>query len=179
MNQIKSIEQQTKTAEKELGGLRKKYEKIKDKHFLRQLEQLDQKQTDQLTKLKKENQAIQTEQKQVDRQLEKKEKEQVQGAPSQELELRNLRNKATYTRKKFEGEREKLIELNQRKKEIKAKEASVRQKETQMIEDAKEKYGIDFQDTEQVAQQGVQEGYRLQCEQLMRKIQVLEGSIQS
>ena len=55
MNQIKSIEQQTKTAEKELAGLRKKYEKIKDKHFLRQLEQLDQKQTDQLTKLKKEN----------------------------------------------------------------------------------------------------------------------------
>ena len=38
MNQIKSIEQQTKTAEKELGGLRKKYEKIRDKTFIRQLE---------------------------------------------------------------------------------------------------------------------------------------------
>ena len=35
--------------------------------------------------------------------------------------------------------------------EIKAKEASVRSKETQLIEDAKEKYGIDFQDIEQVA----------------------------
>ena len=50
------------------------------------------------------------------------------------MELRNLRNKAAYTRKKFEGEKEKLIELNARKKEIKAKESSARHKETNMIE---------------------------------------------
>ena len=35
MNQIKSLEQQTKTADKELGGLRKKYEKMMDRAFLR------------------------------------------------------------------------------------------------------------------------------------------------
>ena len=50
------------------------------------------------------------------------------------MELRNLRNKAAYTRKKFEGEKEKLIELNARKKEIKAKESAARHKETDMIE---------------------------------------------
>ena len=64
------------------------------------------------------------------------------------MELRNLRNKAAYTRKKFEGEKEKLIELNARKKEIKAKESAARHKETNMIESAKEKYGIDFEDVE-------------------------------
>ena len=35
MNQIKSLEQQTKTADKELTGLRKKYEKMMDRAFLR------------------------------------------------------------------------------------------------------------------------------------------------
>ena len=35
MNQIKSLEQQTKTADKELGGLRKKYEKMMDRALLR------------------------------------------------------------------------------------------------------------------------------------------------
>ena len=35
MNQIKSLEQQTKTADKELAGLRKKYEKMMDRAFLR------------------------------------------------------------------------------------------------------------------------------------------------
>ena len=35
MNQIKSLEQQTKTADKELTGLRKKYEKMMDRALLR------------------------------------------------------------------------------------------------------------------------------------------------
>jgi len=35
MNQVKSLEQQTKTADKELAGLRKKYEKVMDRAYLR------------------------------------------------------------------------------------------------------------------------------------------------
>ena len=67
MNQVKSLEQQTKTADKELASLRKKYEKVMDRAYLRLLEKTDQKQSEQIETLRKENAAIQTEQKQIDR----------------------------------------------------------------------------------------------------------------
>ena len=41
VNQTKGIESKTKAAEKELKGLRKKYEKVKDKAYIRQLEDFD------------------------------------------------------------------------------------------------------------------------------------------
>ena len=40
----------------------------------------------------------------------------------QEVELKNLRNKHAYLKKKFEAEREKLLQLSQKKKEIKPQE---------------------------------------------------------
>lgn len=162
MNQIKSLEQQTKTADKELAGLRKKYEKMMNKTFLRQLETIDQKQSEQIEKLKKENAAIETEQKQVDRQLAKQAKEEVRPIPYQEIELRNLRNKHSYLKKKFETEREKLLKLSQQKKQVKLQEAHLKEKETDLIENAKDNHDIDFQDAQQIAERGKQEAYREQ-----------------
>ena len=63
-----------------------------------------------------------------------------------ELELRNLRNKHAYLRKKFETEREKLLVLSNKKKAIKVQEAALKEKETEVIETAKERHDIDFQD---------------------------------
>ena len=97
----------------------------------------------------------------------------------QEMELKNLRNKHAYLRKKFEGEREKLLQLSMKKKEIKVQEAQLRERETEIIETAKDKHDIDFQDAEQIAERGMQDSYREQYEQLQRKVDILEGAIQS
>ena len=61
--------------------------------------------------------------KQLERQLEKQAKQEVSAIPMQEVELKNLRNKHAYLKKKFEAEREKLLQLSQKKKEIKVQEA--------------------------------------------------------
>ena len=97
----------------------------------------------------------------------------------QEMELRNLRNKHAYLRKKFEAEREKLLVLSNKKKEIKVQEAQLREKETEIIENAKDRHDIDFADAEQIAERGKEDGYREQYEQLQRKVEILDGSIQS
>ena len=64
----------------------------------------------------------------------------------QEIELRNLRNKHAYLKKKFEAEREKLLLLSNKKKSAKVQEAQLKEKETDIIENAKERHDIDFQD---------------------------------
>ena len=48
-----------------------------------------------------------------------------------------------------------------------------------MMEIAKEKHNIDFQDPEQIAERGKEEAYREQYNQLMRKLEILQGSMQS
>ena len=48
-----------------------------------------------------------------------------------------------------------------------------------MITLAKEKHDIDFQDAEQIAERGKEEAYREQYEQLMRKLDILDGSLSS
>ena len=65
-------------------------------------------------------------------------------------------------RKKFDSERDRLVELNNKKKDMKGQEADSRLKETRMMEIAKEKHNIDFQDPEQIAERGKEEAYREQ-----------------
>ena len=47
-------------------------------------------------------------------------------------------------RKKFENERDKLVKLNLKKKDIKAQAIFAQQKETRTIDIAKERFDIDF-----------------------------------
>jgi len=71
--------------------------------------------------------------------------EQISG-PRLDAEMKNLRTKLAFTTKKYELEYNKLIELANKRKELKEREAKLMRKETKIIMMAKEQ-GIDFEDS--------------------------------
>ena len=96
-----------------------------------------------------------------------------------DTELKNLRQKLAYTTKKYETEYNKLIDLSTKRKEMKERETNLQKKETKIILKAKKDHGIDFENPQAMAQKAEDEQYREQYDQLQKKLDILEGAIQS
>ena len=94
-------------------------------------------------------------------------------------ELKAIRQNLTFTTKKYETEYNKLIELSSKRKEMKERENTMSQKETNIIVKAKKDHGIDFENPQAMAQKALNEQLREQYDQLQKKLDVLEGAIQS
>lgn len=54
----------------------------------------------------------------------------------------------TYLQNKFENEKQKLLELSHKKKTARQREVELINKETEIIETARIKFGIDFESPE-------------------------------
>lgn len=67
-----------------------------------------------------------------------------------DVELSSLRIKADYLNKKYEEERAKLLKLTQKKQLAQQREEEQINRETELIESARIKHGIDFESTEQI-----------------------------
>ena len=165
--------------EKELGIMGKKYEKLMDKAYLAQIQKTCETQVNQIKKLEHDNAQLTKRTKQIERQLDKQVKVEKNSQPRMETELKNLRQKLAYTTKKYEVEYNKLIDLSSKRKEMKERETSLQQKETRIIIKAKKDLGIDFEDPQALAKKAVDEQLREHYDQLQKKLDILEGAIQS
>ena len=92
--------------------------------------------------------------------------------------MKNLRTKLAFTTKKYELEYNKLIELTSKRKEQKEREVKLIKKETKIILMAKEQ-GIDFEDSQAMTQKAEDELLVEQYEGLRKKLDIIDGSIQS
>lgn len=98
--------------------------------------------------------------------------------PKLDAEMKNLRTKLAFTTKKYELEYNKLIELTSKRKEQKEREVKLIKKETKIILMAKEQ-GIDFEDSQAMTQKAEDELLVEQYEGLRKKLDIIDGSIQS
>ena len=96
-----------------------------------------------------------------------------------ENEIKNLRTKLAYTTKKHDAEYNKLLEIHEKRKDIKEKEAAAMEKETKIISRAKKEYDIDFENPSAMAKAAEDDELRERYATMQRKLDVLEGALQS
>lgn len=146
--QIKTSEAKTQQMEAELVIMHKKYDKLVDKDYLEEIEEVCEDQASKIKRLTKENSKLQQETKNIERKLDKQVKTEQTNGPRLDAELKNLRVKLAFTSKKYEAEYNRLIDLASKRKELKEREAKLTKKETKIIVTAKKDYGIDFESAE-------------------------------
>lgn len=146
--QIKTSEAKTLQMEAELAMMHKKHDKLVDKDYLEEIEQVCEDQASQIKRLTKENGQLQQETKNIERKLDQQVKTEQRAGPRLDAELKNLRTKLAFTNKKYDAEYNKLIDLASKRKELKEREAKLMRKETKIIVTAKKEYGIDFENAE-------------------------------